>query len=387
MKKSILSLILLTISVSIYAQSTQMNSDVHRQWRTKTIRVVNGGKTPDIVTLLRAFHQEHPTWVVGEVLDQADHPAKGTRQSGTASILEAEDDYRILIDRRNGYADLQSETDIDQMTACLWRKDNGHRIFAVTLFQQHDQPQSLLCRYDYDPATQTMKPEKSPIDDFQPSVKGSFVGWGLPMTGTDLDIYEYYAGMPTITHVYKWNRKEFTYEGVKIPDFEYKLAPDSKATQHISEGNAWSHYCMIDLTGAGNPVMAFCNFSEGEIGDMMLVGEYKGDHVALGTSSQDGEKLNVFQLPDNRNGDKRVAVVYRDMAGGKWYNILLGNLVQFQVCDIPDFANGGDNVVKITTGFGSPDETTDIINDLGDWIDISKLFRWSPVTFEGEEMP
>lgn len=113
MKKSILSLILLTISVSIHAQTTQMNSDVHRQWRTKTIRVVNGGKTPDIVTLLRAFHQEHPTWVVGEVLDQADHPAKGTRQSGTASILEAEDDYRILIDRRNGYADLQSETDID----------------------------------------------------------------------------------------------------------------------------------------------------------------------------------------------------------------------------------------------------------------------------------
>ena len=372
------------------AQNTLDNSEVNSQWRTKRISVKDGGQTPDVVTLLRAFHQALPTWAVSQVLKQADHPAKGTRQSGTAAIWdgEEEDDYRILIDRRNGYADLASQTDIDQTAASVWRKDNGHRIFALSLFQQHGNPQNVLCWYDYDPQTQTMTPEKSPLDDFKPSAKGAFVAYELPMTGTDFNIIEYYPSLPAITHVYKWNRKQFLYNGVQMPDFEYNLAPDSKSTTRISEsGYAFSHYCLIDPTDSGSPMMAFCNFVEGEIGDLMLIGEFKGNHVALGQKTRDGEKLNLFYAPEAQNGNQQVAVVHRDMAGGLWYNILLGNLVQYVVCDLPNFANPDEGrTVKITAGFGSDDETTEIINLLGDWIDLSKLCRWSTVDIqEGEE--
>ena len=388
MRTTILSLILLTVAACMRAEVQLQNSEVNSQWRTKTISVKNGGQSPDVIKLLRAFNEALPTWVVGEVLKQADHPAKGTRQSGTASIYEDEYDFRILIDRKNGYADLASETDINQMSACIWRKDNGHRIFAVSLYEQHDMPQNLLCWYDYDPQTQTMKPEKSPLDDFQPDVKGAPISWDLPMKGTDFTITEYFIGITNITHVYKWDKEQFHLDRSELNDFEYKLAADSEAKERISKGRGWSHYCPIDLTGNGYPVMAFCNFYEGEIGDVMLIGEFKGDRVALGTSSKDGEKLNVFTLPDSRKGDKRVAVVHRDMAGGKFYNIMLGNLVQFLVCDLPDFAGGGENKVEITAGFGGPDETTDIINELGDWIDLSKFYRWSPFTIrEGEEAP
>ena len=388
MRTTILSLILLTVAACMRAEVQLQNSEVNSQWRTKTISVKNGGQSPDVIKLLRAFNEALPTWVVGEVLKQADHPAKGTRQSGTASIYEDEYDFRILIDRKNGYADLASETDINQMSACIWRKDNGHRIFAVSLYEQHDMPQNLLCWYDYDPQTQTMKPEKSPLDDFQPDVKGAPISWDLPMKGTDFTITEYFIGITNITHVYKWDKEQFHLDHSELNDFEYKLAADSEAKERISKGRGWSHYCPIDLTDNGYPVMAFCNFYEGEIGDVMLIGEFKGDRVALGTSSQDGEKLNVFTLPDNRKGDKRVAIVHRDMAGGKFYNIMLGNLVQFLVCDLPDFAGGGENKVEITAGFGGPDETTDIINELGDWIDLSKFYRWSPFTIrEGEEAP
>ncbi len=372
------------------AQNTLDNSEVNSQWRTKKISVKDGGQTPDVVTLLRAFHQALPTWAVSQVLKQADHPAKGTRQSGTAAIWdgEEEDDYRILIDRRNGYADLASQTDIDQTAASVWRKDNGHRIFALSLFQQHGNPQNVLCWYDYDPQTQTMTPEKSPLDDFKPSAKGAFVAYELPMTGTDFNIIEYYPSLPAITHVYKWNRKQFLYNGVQMPDFEYKLAPDSKSTTRISEsGYAFSHYCLIDPTDSGSPMMAFCNFVEGEIGDLMLIGEFKGSHVALGQKTRDGEKLNLFYAPEAQNGNQQVAMVHRDMAGGLWYNILLGNLVQYVVCDLPNFANPDEGrTVKITAGFGSDDETTEIINLLGDWIDLSELCRWSTVDIqEGEE--
>lgn len=383
-------IVLIAFIGSNSAQNTLDNSEVNSQWRTKKISVKDGGQTPDVVTLLRAFHQALPTWAVSQVLKQADHPAKGTRQSGTAAIWdgEEEDDYRILIDRRNGYADLASQTDIDQTAASVWRKDNGHRIFALSLFQQHGNPQNVLCWYDYDPQTQTMTPEKSPLDDFKPSAKGAFVAYELPMTGTDFNIIEYYPSLPAITHVYKWNRKQFLYNGVQMPDFEYKLAPDSKSTTRISEsGYAFSHYCLIDPTDSGSPMMAFCNFVEGEIGDLMLIGEFKGNHVALGQKTRDGEKLNLFYAPEAQNGNQQVAVVHRDMAGGLWYNILLGNLVQYVVCDLPNFANPDEGrTVKITAGFGSDDETTEIINLLGDWIDLSELCRWSTVDIqEGEE--
>ena len=383
-------IVLIAFIGSNSAQNTLDNSEVNSLWRTKRISVKDGGQTPDVVTLLRAFHQALPTWAVSQVLKQADHPAKGTRQSGTAAIWdgEEEDDYRILIDRRNGYADLASQTDIDQTAASVWRKDNGHRIFALSLFQQHGNPQNVLCWYDYDPQTQTMTPEKSPLDDFKPSAKGAFVAYELPMTGTDFNIIEYYPSLPAITHVYKWNRKQFLYNGVQMPDFEYKLAPDSKSTTRISEsGYAFSHYCLIDPTDSGSPMMAFCNFVEGEIGDLMLIGEFKGNHVALGQKTRDGEKLNLFYAPEAQNGNQQVAVVHRDMAGGLWYNILLGNLVQYVVCDLPNFANPDEGrTVKITAGFGSDDETTEIINLLGDWIDLSELCRWSTVDIqEGEE--
>ena len=383
-------MVLMAFAGSSSAQKTLDNSEVNNQWRTKKISVKDGGQTPDVVTLLRAFHQALPTWAVSQVLKQADHPAKGTRQSGTAAIWdgEEEDDYRILIDRRNGYADLASQTDIDQTAASVWRKDNGHRIFALSLFQQHGNPQNVLCWYDYDPQTQTMTPEKSPLDDFKPSAKGAFVAYELPMTGTDFNIIEYYPSLPAITHVYKWNRKQFLYNGVQMPDFEYNLAPDSKSTTRISEsGYAFSHYCLIDPTDSGSPMMAFCNFVEGEIGDLMLIGEFKGNHVALGQKTRDGEKLNLFYAPEAQNGNQQVAVVHRDMAGGLWYNILLGNLVQYVVCDLPNFANPDEGrTVKITAGFGSDDETTEIINLLGDWIDLSELCRWSTVDIqEGEE--
>ena len=383
-------MVLMAFAGSSSAQNTLDNSEVNSQWRTKRISVKDGGQTPDVVTVLRSFHQAMPTCAVSQVLKQADQTAKGTRQSGTAAIWdgEEEDDYRILIDRRNGYADLASQTDIDQTAASVWRKDNGHRIFALSLFQQHGNPQNVLCWYDYDPQTQTMTPEKSPLDDFKPSAKGAFVAYELPMTGTDFNIIEYYPSLPAITHVYKWNRKQFLYNGVQMPDFEYNLAPDSKSTTRISEsGYAFSHYCLIDPTDSGSPMMAFCNFVEGEIGDLMLIGEFKGNHVALGQKTRDGEKLNLFYAPEAQNGNQQVAVVHRDMAGGLWYNILLGNLVQYVVCDLPNFANPDEGrTVKITAGFGSDDETTEIINLLGDWIDLSELCRWSTVDIqEGEE--
>lgn len=390
MRKTIISLIMLTIAANMAAQNFLNNSEINRQWRQKTISVKNGGQTPDVVTLLRAFHQTLPAWVVGEVLKQADHPAKGTRQSGTASIWDGEedDDYRILIDKKNGYVDLESETDINQMMACVWRKANGHRIFAVSLYEQHEMPQNLLCWYDYDPATQMMKPERSPLDDFKPVSPGATVTWDLPMKGTDFLIREYYPGLPSITHVYHWDRKQFHKGETQMPNFEYMPSVGSTHAESARHCNhVWSHYALADLTGEGWPVLLLEEREGGEMTERVMLADFKGRLNIIATQSALGEKMNVYQLPP-RKDNKRVAVQYRDMAGGYFYTILTGNNVMFVVSDLPNFSKASDEdtrVVSVEAGFGSEDETTEIINQLGDWIDLPSKLVWHKLTITDEE--
>ena len=390
MRKTIISLIMLTIAANMAAQDFLNNSEINRQWRQKTISVKNGGQTPDVVTLLRAFHQTLPAWVAGEVLKQADHPAQGTRQSGTASIWDGEedDDYRILIDKKNGYVDLESETDINQMMACVWRKANGHRIFAVSLYEQHEMPQNLLCWYDYDPATQMMKPERSPLDDFKPVSPGATVTWDLPMKGTDFLIREYYPGLPSITHVYHWDKKQFQRGETQMPNFEYMPSVgDTHAEYARHSKHVWSHYALVDLTGEGLPVLLLEEREGGEMTERVMLTDFKGRLNIIATQSALGEKMNVYQLPP-RKDNKRVAVQYRDMAGGYFYTILTGNNVMFVVSDLPNFSKASDEdtrVVSVEAGFGSEDETTEIIDQLGDWIDLPSKLVWHKLTLTDQE--
>ena len=385
MKRILISLMVLLTCGSMVAMD---NAEIEKLWRKTPIAVKDGGQAPDVVTLLKAFHDAMPTWVVAQVLDQAARPAKGTRQSGSATIYEDKDDYRILIDRRNGYVDMASETDIDQMEACVWRKDNGHRIFAVSLFEQHVMPQNLLCWYDYDPATQLLKPAHSPLDDFKPAAKDAYVGWSLPRKGTDFTISEYYPSLPRITHVYKWDRTQFHKGETQMPNFEYMPSVGSTHAEAAGHCNhVWSHYALATLTDDGAPVLLLEEREGGEMAERIMLADFKGRLYNIATQSALGEKMSVYQLPPRKN-NKRVAVQHRDMAGGYWYSILTGNNVMFVVSDLPNFAKASDEdtrVVTVEAGFGADEEKTDIINQIGDWIDLPSKLVWHELTITDEE--
>lgn len=390
MRKTILTFIILTIAANMAAQDYLSNSEISSQWRQKTITVKNGGQTPDVVTLLKAFHQILPSWVVGEVLKQANHPAPTTRKSGTADIFDAEDDYRIMIDRRNGYVDLESETDINQMAACVWRKDNGHRIFAITLYEQHDPVQNLLCWYDYDPTTQTMKPERSPLDDFKPSCnRYEAIAWKLPRKGTDFQIHEYYNVLTNpITHIYKWDRKQFKADAVQINRFEFLPSVGSLHYTMLSPGD-WTHYALVDLTGEGDPVFLLANLENGKVMERIMLAQFKGDICQIAESSADFGAICVYSLPP-RGNNKRVAVQYRDQPGGYWYAILTGCNVHFTLSDLPNFSKASDEdtrVVSVEEGFGAPDETTDILDQIGEEIYIGDKITWHPFKVIDEDLP
>lgn len=390
MRKVILSILMLVIAGSMAAQNYLSNSEVSSQWREKSIVVKNGGQAPHVVALLHAFHQALPTWVVSQVLKQADHPAQGTRVDGTASIFDAEDDYRILIDRKNGYVDLESETDISQMAACVWRKDNGHRIFAVSLYEQHDPVTNLLCWYDYDPTTETMTPAHSPLDDFKPSCENyEALSWTLPMKGTDFEIHEYYNVLSNpITHIYKWDRKQFSADVAHINMFEYFPSVGSTHYAVLRPGE-WTHYALVDLTGEGNPVFMLAKLEDGKVLERVMLAQFKGDICQIAESSAEFGAISVYPLPP-RGNNKRVAVQYRDQPGGYWYTILTGCYVQFTLSDLPNFSKASDEdtrVISVEEGFGAPDETTEILNQLGTEIYIGDKITWHPFKVIEEELP
>ena len=174
-------------------------------WAARPIKVKGGGKTPDIVTLTKAFNQVWNVGVVSGVLKQAADP-KFTHAS------DPEYDSETIVDRKNGYlCEDSGGTDSDYMEACVWRRDNGHRLFAICMGGPTDPEIEVVCFYDYDPATETMTPEASPADTFKPTEE--YYNYNLPHKGKDFIISEYLLNEDGITleHVYTWDGQKLVY--------------------------------------------------------------------------------------------------------------------------------------------------------------------------------
>lgn len=369
---------MLALAGSMSAQNFKSNSDVSNEWRNKSIVVKNGGATPNVITLLKAFNQALPTWVVSQVLKQNDKPAKGTRKSGTAQIFDSNDDYRILIDPSNGYADLSSETDIEQMSCCVWRKTNGHRIFAISLYEQHDEVQNLLCWFDYDPQTQTMKAAKSPLDNYKKPFKHMDIGWTLPMKGTEFVIHEYYhfSGI-TINQVYNWNGMEHRYAKTQITDFSFQCFGEGDWAK--ASGQGFKKYALVDLDNSGKPLLCLSR-SEEDPTYFTVFNEFKGKMQTV-TIVDEADMLesihHVVPEPGKPWTEKDVVVYTSDFEHVHYYVVLQDGLIGYIVTSEPD----SDPTMN---GFGAKDESVDIIRALrGDIVPFSP--NWKPFEFIEED--
>ena len=173
-------------------------------WATRPIKVKGGGKAPDIVTLTKAFNDVWKIYVVSGILKQAKNP-KFTSQK------YPEYDSEDIVDRPNGYMCVDSGgTDSDYMESCVWRCDNGHRLFAILMGGPTDPEIELVCFYDYDPDTETMTPVVSPVDTFKP--KAEYYSYDLPRKGKDFIINEYFLDTEeTVSHVYTFDGQKHVY--------------------------------------------------------------------------------------------------------------------------------------------------------------------------------
>ena len=387
LKRIFFGICLQALAVSVAAAELLSNSEVNSQWRSKVIAVKDGGSAPGVMTLLRAFHQALPTWVVGEVLKQYDHPAKGTTRDGSMLLFEDhdEDDFRILIDPKNGYADYSSLTDVDQMECCVWRRTNGHRIFAVSLYEQHDPVQHLLCWYDYDPQTQTMKAERSPIDRYRKPYEHMDISWTLPMKGTDFVISEYYyLSDADFKQVYRWDGMEHRHAKTQITDFRYQCFGEGDWMQASEQG--FTRYALVDIDHSGNPSLCL---GKADDRNWLIVDEFKGKMQTVTVNDEATMFESMYHVVPEAGKpwtEKDVVVYTSDFEHVHYYVVMQGGNIGYIVTSEPDLGEEGQVAERTPhkNGYGAKDESIDIIH-AEHGADVFIKPQWKPFEFIEEE--
>ena len=382
MRQFLISMVcLLGVMTTATAQEVKSNSDVAYLWEKKTIAVKGGGQTPDVMKLLKAFHNQFPTWVTEQVLRRA-----ASLKDGEQYV--SDDDYRVLVDRRNGYVDLASETDIDQMQACVWKRKNGHRLFAVSLYDQHDPVPNVLCWYDYDPETETLKSERSPRDEFREQHPHAQLGWNLPLTGTDFELMEYDPLFPNLTHVYTWDGMRHHEAKTRIEDFRYQCFADDDWLQASEQG--FLSYALFDPTNCGSPILCLRKAPAQELGEAeyALFAEFKGDMQMVGCDGMMYLLNDIFQPKpeDDAPWTKDDVVVYTsDFMHTHYYAVLDGNNVQYFVIDEPFEDEDQHGYEPRIIGYGTDKESIHIVH-ASVAKKIAPTLRWHDFEFV-EEAP
>ena len=275
MKKYLL--LLTAVMTSMYALAIDFHSleEIRDQWKSRNIKVPQGGNNPGIVQLLKAFQDTWHSHTIDPVLEKAKNPN---------FTFEANEEYGggITVDRKNGYVSLDNGgSDSDYMEACVWRRDNGHRLLIIRLGQPVDPEIEFLCCYDYDPDNSTLRPETGPEQGFHPLNMDNHVVYKLPQKGKDFIICEYDFNLPcNINHVFSWDGNKHQFSHVSIDGLKYGYRWfNPKETDYLVE---MTKIAFITLPGQED---CFYLLSDEEEEGMVAIASYTGDIELIGINN------------------------------------------------------------------------------------------------------
>ena len=176
---------------------------VNEGWKTKTIdNVINGS----FGIMLERFDQTWPTWMVGEVRDAME---KGLSKV----VLDEETDLTVTVDSKNGYVSVgDAGTDGEYMSACFWKRTNGHELLAVRLGKPTDPFIDFVCFYDYDPAKKTLTPEPEILKGYRWSDREPYTQLfcKLPRVGKNVVVEDWGKDGP-VEHTFTWDGMKFVF--------------------------------------------------------------------------------------------------------------------------------------------------------------------------------
>jgi hypothetical protein len=199
MKKLVLMVFVLFSTMVVKAQETAFEScpldEIEKGWGAKPIgNVVNGS----LGIMLERFDQTWPTWMVGAV--------RRTMEKGLdKEVLDDETSLIVTVDAKNGYVEVSDAgTDGEYMSACVWNRNNGHKLFAVNMGKPTDPFIEFVCFYDYDPQKKLLSPEPEILSGFKKWTYDCPLIYGLPMVGKNL-IIEEFGPDGHLCHTFTWD--------------------------------------------------------------------------------------------------------------------------------------------------------------------------------------
>lgn len=183
--------------------------DIAAEWANKEIVVEKGGKKPDIVTLLQAFNKAWYTEVVEALLEHAKDPK-------FTELMNDETGGAIVVDRKSGFVELiQGDAPGDNVTAAMWDRKDGNRLLMINIVRPGREVGvrtiQAICAYDYNPATQTLTPERNAVIRFRQSADLTTT-YTLPHEGKDMSIVERDKDFNGTFHIFEWDGQNFSKE-------------------------------------------------------------------------------------------------------------------------------------------------------------------------------
>ena len=240
--KNILTILLVSISaLTVSAQNYVTIDQISDGWDKKTI---SGVKDGSILSLVKAFND---TWHNRPTTDLLKNPVSN----------DGDGDYNIVVDSPNGYVSaFELGDDGESFSACVWKRNNGHRLFAFVFQKMHGLSISqIILFYDYDPDEGTLIPEYNELSKFTPSFNDSYhpITYLLPRKGKDIVVNEYFMNWySSIRHIYKWDGMELYYHSVEIEKFDV-IRKEYDEMYDAFEDSDFTKYILYDFDEDGNP--------------------------------------------------------------------------------------------------------------------------------------
>ena len=194
-------LLLLVFGLFAQAQDETMQScpleEIAEGWKTKPIdNVVNGS----FAVMLERFDQTWPTWMGKAIRD--------TMEKGLSKqVLDEETSLVVIVDAKNGYAEVNDGgTDGAYMSLCYWKRNNGHRLFAVRIGKPTEPFIDFVCFYDYDPAKKILTPEPEILKGYRWCDRKEYtqIFCKLPRTGKNIVVEDWGNDGPLL-HTFTWD--------------------------------------------------------------------------------------------------------------------------------------------------------------------------------------
>lgn len=216
--------LILALIVPMMVQGVSIQT-IKMGWKSKVITNV---PTAGLGVMLERFDQTWPTSVGADV-------CQVMMTGAEEMVLDRNTGYKVINDAKNGYVETSDMgSDRQRMQACVWRRSNGHRLFAVVLSQPVNPEIEIICFYDYDPQRKMLTPEPKAIGEWMDITEKGDYSFTLPRVGKELLIFD---SNDQLMHHFKWNGMRPVYDrseqmaDVQASNFPGGLADDGRGPE------------------------------------------------------------------------------------------------------------------------------------------------------------